>query len=72
MDVNKDLLCVLLDQGSLQHSYRLFQVVDFISTMPLLELKQNYKELSKSELKFIDSKHLKKNYLKVINKKEIN
>ena len=39
---------------------------------PLLELKQNYKELSKSELKFIDSKHLKKNYLKVINKKEIN
>lgn len=54
------------------YSYRLFQVADFISTVRLLELKQNYKELSKSELKFIDSKHLKKNYLKVINKKEIN
>ena len=52
--------------------YRLFQVADFIFTVRLLELKQNYKELSKSELKFIDSKHLKKNYLKVINKKEIN
>ena len=53
-------------------SYRLFQVADFISTVRLLELKLNYKELSKSELKFIDLKHLKKNYLKVINKKEIN
>ena len=53
-------------------SYRLFQVADFISTVRLLELKLNYNELSKSELKFIDSKHLKKNYLKVINKKEIN
>ena len=53
-------------------SYRLFQVADFISTVRLLELKLNYNELSKSELKFIDSKHLKKNYLKAINKKEIN
>ncbi len=51
------------------YSYRLFQVADFISTVRLLELKQNYKELSKSELKFIDSKHLKKNYLKVIKKR---
>lgn len=43
------------------YSYRLFQVADFISTVRLLELKQNYKELSKYELKFIDLKHLKKN-----------
>ena len=54
------------------YRYRLFQVADFIFTVRLLELKQNYKELSKSELKIIDSKHLKKNYLKVINKIEIN
>lgn len=49
------------------YSYRLFQVADFISIVRLLELNQNYKELSKSELKFIDSKHLKKNYLNVVN-----
>ena len=51
--------------------YRLFQVADFITTVRLLELKANFKELSKSELKFIDSRHLKKNYIKMINKKEI-
>lgn len=51
--------------------YRLFQVADFITTVRLLELKSNYKELSKSELKFIDSRHLKKNYIKMIHKKEL-
>ncbi|MGM9858392.1 MAG: hypothetical protein ACI311_03985 [Bacilli bacterium] len=54
------------------YNYRLFQVADFISTVRLLELKQKNNELSKSELKFIDSRHLKKNYLKMINSKEFN
>lgn len=53
------------------YDYRLFQVADYITTVRLLELKANYKELSKSELKFIDLKHLKKNYIKMINKKEL-
>lgn len=53
------------------YDYRLFQVADFITTVRLLELKANYKELSKSENKFIDSRHLKKNYIKMLNKKEI-
>jgi|MucameStandDraft_1065616.scaffolds.fasta_scaffold01286_24 hypothetical protein len=53
------------------YNYRLFQVADFITTVRLLELKSNNKESSKSELKFIDSRHLKKNYIKMINKKEI-
>lgn len=53
------------------YNYRLFQVADFITTVRLLELKSIHKETSKSELKFIDSRHLKKNYIKMINKKEI-
>ena len=49
-------------------SYRLFQVADFVSTIRLLELKLNNSELSNSENKFIDKKHLKQ-YIKGINKK---
>ena len=50
-------------------SYRLFQVADFVSTVKLLEMKLNKNELSNSELKFVDVYHLKKNYIKGINKK---
>ncbi len=56
----------------LPDSYRLFQVADFISTIRLLEIKLNKNELSNSELKFIDKYHLKKNYIKGINKKNFN
>ena len=52
-------------------SYRLFQVADFVSTVKLMEIKMINNELSHSEQKFVDSKHLKKNYIKVINKKKI-
>lgn len=52
-------------------SYRLFQVADFISTIKLLELKLNKNELSNSEQKFIDVYHLKKNYIKGVNKKRL-
>ncbi len=52
-------------------SYRLFQVADFVSTVKLMEIKMNNNELSHSEQKFVDSKHLKKNYIKVINKKKL-
>ncbi len=52
-------------------NYRLFQVADFISTVRLLELKMEKNELSNSELKFIDKRHLKKNYIKGINRKII-
>ena len=51
-------------------NYRLFQVADFISTIKLLELKMNYKCLTSSEEKFINSRNLKNNYLKSISKKE--
>lgn len=50
-------------------SYRLFQVADFVSTVKLMEIKMYKNELSNSELKFIDIYHLKKNYIKGINKK---
>lgn len=50
-------------------SYRLFRVADFVSTIKLLETKLNKNELSNSELKFVDIHHLKKNYIKGINKK---
>ena len=50
-------------------SYRLFQVADFVSTVKLLEMKLNKNELSNSELKFVDVYHLKKNYIKGVNKK---
>ncbi len=52
-------------------NYRLFQVADFISTIKLIELKMNHKEMSKSEKMFFDNRHFKKNYLKAINKKEL-
>lgn len=52
-------------------SYRLFQVADFVSTVKLMEIKMINNELSHSEQKFVDSKHLKKNYIKAINKKKI-
>ena len=50
-------------------SYRLFQVADFVSTIKLMEIKLNKNELSNSELKFVDVYHLKKNYIKGVNKK---
>ena len=50
-------------------SYRLFQVADFVSTVKLLEMKLNKNELSNSELIFVDVYHLKKNYIKGVNKK---
>ena len=53
------------------YDFRLFQVADFITEVRLLELKENFNELSKTDLKFIDLRHLKKNYIKMINKKEI-
>ena len=55
----------------LPESYRLFQVADFISTIRLLEIKLSKNELSNSELMFVDKYHLKKNYIKGINKKKI-
>lgn len=48
--------------------YRLFQVADFVSSVRLLELKMNAKQLSPFEEKFIDSRHLKRIYLKTLNK----
>ena len=51
--------------------YRLFQVADFISTVRLMELKVRDKSLSNSEKKFIDLRHLKKNYLKAIDRKTV-
>lgn len=50
-------------------SYRLFQVADFVSAVKLLEMKLIKNELSNSELKFVDVYHLKKNYIKGVNKK---
>ena len=52
-------------------SYRLFQVADFVSTVKLLEIKLSKNELSNSELKFVDVYHLKKNYIKGVNKKTL-
>ena len=52
-------------------SYRLFQVADFVSTVKLLEIKLSKSELSNSELKFVDVYHLKKNYIKGVNKKTL-
>ena len=52
--------------------YRLFQVADMLCTLKLAELKMNDHLLSKSELHFFrDVRTLKKNYLKVIEKKEM-
>lgn len=53
--------------------YRLFQVADLLCTLKLIELKLNEKRLSKSELAFFDfsNKVLKKQYLRVIEKKTI-
>ena len=51
--------------------YRLYQVADFVTTVRLLEIKLNNSELSKTEKMMIDDRHLKKNYIKAINKKEI-
>lgn len=51
--------------------YRLYQVADFVTTVRLLEIKLKNNELSKTEKMMIDDRHLKKNYIKAINKKEI-
>ena len=51
--------------------YRLYQVADFVTTVRLLELKLKNNELSKTEKLMIDDRHLKKNYIKAINKKEL-
>ena len=51
--------------------YRLFQVADLICTLKLIELKRN-NILSKSEkLFFVDDRTLKKNYLKIVESKEM-
>lgn len=52
--------------------YRLFQVADLICTLKLIELKRNNNILSKSEkLFFVDDRTLKKNYLKIVESKEM-
>ena len=51
--------------------YRLYQVADFITTIRLLEIKLKNNELSRTEKMMIDERHLKKNYIKGINKKEL-
>ena len=54
--------------------YRLFQVADMLCTLKLIELKLNEKKLSKSELAFFNysDKILKKQYLRIVDKKTIN
>ena len=52
--------------------YRLFQAVDMICTLKLVELKADNKTLSKSEMNFFDNERvLKKNYLKPMKDKEM-
>lgn len=52
--------------------YRLFQVADMICTLKLTELKMEHHLLSKSEKMFFQNERtLKKNYLKLLAKKEI-
>lgn len=54
------------------NQYRLFQVADLICTLKLAELKLIRHQLSKSELYFFENeKTIKKNYLKLIEKKTI-
>jgi hypothetical protein len=48
--------------------YRLLQVADFVSSVRLLEIKMNAKELSPFEEKFIDRRHLRRIYLRTLNK----
>lgn len=51
--------------------YKLFQVADFLCTMTLVYLKLNENMLSKSEMNFFGNiRDLKRNYLKVLLKKE--
>ena len=53
-------------------NYRLFQVADLICTLKLTELKMQNHILSKSEIAFFENERcLKKNYLKIINHKNI-
>ena len=52
--------------------YRLFQVADTICTFELLRLKCEKRILSKAEENFFDGERtLKKDYIKIIKKKEI-
>lgn len=51
--------------------YRLFQVADFISTIRLLEAKRSDGSLTPFEARFIDKKHFKNVYLRMINRKEM-
>ena len=52
--------------------YRLFQAVDMICTLKLVELKADNKTLSNSEMNFFDNERvLKKNYLKPMKDKEM-
>lgn len=54
-------------------SYRLFQVADLICSFNLISIKAENKMLPKSELYFFPNiRDLKKNYLKPIQKKELN
>jgi len=53
--------------------YKLFQVADLFCTFELLKLKLEASEISQSEKIILgNEKNIKKNYLKVLNKKEIN
>lgn len=52
--------------------YRLFQAADMICTFELLKLKITYHSISKSEFIFFGSiNNLKRNYLKIINRQDI-
>ena len=65
------LLPSVLIKRVIPSDYRLFQVADFICTMELVNLKLQAGALSHSELEFFGTvRDLKKNYLKVLKKKE--
>lgn len=65
------LLPSVLIKRVIPSDYRLFQVADFICTMELVNLKLEAGALSHSELEFFGTvRDLKKNYLKVLKKKE--
>jgi len=52
--------------------YKLFQVADLLCTFQLIDLRLQSHTLSSSTLKFFDSqRHLKRNYLRILAKKEL-
>ena len=51
--------------------YRLFQVADFVSTIRLLEEKWADKSITGFEAAFIDERHFKNVYLKMLKRKEM-